>query len=76
MGTETLPGVNQLGREADHKPPSSAEVKDVSTALICIQSVQGKLLFYLSYMSISMCFFHSNSFYSPLYFCNVTELCH
>jgi hypothetical protein len=27
MGTVALPGVKQQGREADHSPPTSAEVK-------------------------------------------------
>jgi len=39
MGTEAVPGVKQLGREADPEPPSNAEVKNLSTALICLQSV-------------------------------------
>jgi len=39
MGTQALPGVKQLGHEADHEPPSSAEVKNMSTALISLQSV-------------------------------------
>jgi len=39
MGTEALPGVKQLGREADPEGPSNAEVKNLSTALICLQSV-------------------------------------
>jgi hypothetical protein len=35
----TEAGVKQLGCEADHAPPSSAEVKNMSTALICLQTV-------------------------------------
>jgi hypothetical protein len=48
MGPEALPGVKQLGREADHEPSSTAEVKNMSTALVCLQSVKRKLLLTLA----------------------------
>jgi len=45
MGTEALPGVKHLGREADCEPPSSAEVKNMSTALILPSECIGKTTF-------------------------------
>jgi hypothetical protein len=45
MGTEAHLRVKHLGREADYESPSSAEVKNMSTALILPSECIGKTTF-------------------------------